>query len=279
MSLLKRSAAILVGRILLFIAIATFFWIPMIRHYTIRYRLLGGSWWEHIHPSQFDWLLIGVFFFMTAVCVFTIDLRKNLLILLIAALGGLSIEGWGTQTELWRYYTRERPPLWIIPAWPTAALTIDSLSRIVDRRIPRIEARWWNGAAWALFGLFLALMVPFTRPYISYSMTMFSIAVIALVIVSIWAGTADRRTAVVIFVVGSALGWFLELWGTTRHCWIYYTRQEPPLFAVLAHGAASVTFWRAHLIADGIITRLFPDYQGHWSRGTVAERSGSPTPR
>jgi hypothetical protein len=44
------------------------------------------------------------------------------------------------------------------------------------------------------------------------------------------------------------LGYFLELWGTTRYCWLYYTRQTPPLFAVLAHGMAAVAFWRTALV-------------------------------
>ena len=51
-------------------------------------------------------------------------------------IGGLVIEAWGTQTLLWTYYTAERPPLWIIPAWPIASLTIDRLARLADRLLP-----------------------------------------------------------------------------------------------------------------------------------------------
>jgi hypothetical protein len=53
---------------------------------------------------------------------------------------------------------------------------------------------------------------------------------------------------VLVFIAGTALGYFLELWGTTRECWTYYTGQTPPLFAVLAHGMAAVAFWRAGLL-------------------------------
>lgn len=48
-------------------------------------------------------------------------------------------------------------------------------------------------------------------------------------------------------LAGMGLGYYLELWGTTRECWTYYTLETPPLFAVLAHGMAAVAFWRAGL--------------------------------
>jgi len=46
-------------------------------------------------------------------------------------------------------------------------------------------------------------------------------------------------------LAGAGLGYFLELWGTTRQRWTYYTAQTPPFFAVVAHGMAAVAFWRA----------------------------------
>ena len=66
----------------------------------------------------------------------------------------------------------------------------------------------------------------------------------------------DHRMAVLTFAAGSGLGYFLELWGTTRQCWTYYTLQTPPLFAVLAHGMAAVAFWRAGLVAESLLKRL-----------------------
>jgi hypothetical protein len=62
----------------------------------------------------------------------------------------------------------------------------------------------------------------------------------------------DYRLAWLIFVAGTGLGYYLELWGTTRACWTYYTNQTPPLFAVLAHGMAAVAFWRAGLMLKSI---------------------------
>ncbi len=60
------------------------------------------------------------------------------------------------------------------------------------------------------------------------------------------------------FAAGTALGYFLERWGTPRECWIYYTHQTPPLFAVLAHGMAAVAFWRAGLLCIRIQDRIWP---------------------
>jgi hypothetical protein len=67
----------------------------------------------------------------------------------------------------------------------------------------------------------------------------------------------DHRLAVLTFVAGSSLGYFLERWGTTREYWTYYTRQTPPLFAVLAHGMAAVAFWRVGLLIKQFQVRLF----------------------
>ncbi len=271
----RRSLLIFSGRVLAFLGIAAFFWAPMIFFYRVRAELWGGDWWLRI-----DWLLVGVFFFMTTVSVFTVDIRRDLVIILIAAVGGLCIEGWGTQTNLWHYYTRERPPLWIIPAWATSTFTVDSLVRMMAPRLVRVvPERVFRGAALVLFVLFLVLMVLFVRPFFRYPTTIAAFAVVTFVILSVFKGTCDRRIAVLFFVSGSMLGWFLELWGTTRHCWIYYTRETPPFFAVLSHGLASATFWRAHLIVDEVIRRFFPSYQGHWSRALFGEPRSGHTPR
>jgi hypothetical protein len=58
------------------------------------------------------------------------------------------------------------------------------------------------------------------------------------------------------FLAGAGLGYFLEVWGTTRQCWTYYTFQTPPFFAVLAHGMAAVAFWRAGLMAKLVWEKL-----------------------
>ena len=57
--------------------------------------------------------------------------------------------------------------------------------------------------------------------------------------------TTNVRRDVVLFLAGAGLGIFLEYWGTSRGCWIYWTQDIPPPIAVVAHGFASITFNRA----------------------------------
>jgi hypothetical protein len=201
---------------------------------------------------QLDWLLLGIFAVMSLLIMARPDLKADLRIVLIGFAGGLVIESWGTLTELWTYYTLERPPLWIIPAWPIASLAIDRLYRALLRLFTAGErpaeaaagSRAFAGVYWLIFASFLAMMLAFVWPTLDKSLTLGALALCALLIVS----PTDYRGAVLTFVAGAGLGYFLELWGTTRACWTYYTRETPPLFAVMAHGMAAVAFWRVGLL-------------------------------
>ena len=73
------------------------------------------------------------------------------------------------------------------------------------------------------------------------------------------------QQGVLTFAAGTGLGYFLERWGTTRECWIYYTHQTPPLFAVLAHGMAAVAFWRTGLLFQRAQAGLIRTYRS-WDR-------------
>jgi hypothetical protein len=57
----------------------------------------------------------------------------------------------------------------------------------------------------------------------------------------------------VLFIMGTALGYGLEYWGTTRQCWTYHTQQTPPMVTAFAHGFASVAFWRATQVFHTLI--------------------------
>jgi hypothetical protein len=181
------------------------------------------------------------------------DLKADARIVLVGLAGGLVIESWGTQTELWTYYTLERPPLWIIPAWPVASLAIDRLYRLLAHLIPpHRRPGAFVGLYWLIFGAFYALMLAFVWPTLDKSLTIAALLLCALIIAS----PTDHRVAVLTFAAGTGLGYFLERWGTTRECWTYYTRELPPLFAVLAHGMAAVAFWRTGLIVQRLAARV-----------------------
>jgi hypothetical protein len=87
-------------------------------------------------------------------------------------------------------------------------------------------------------------MLIFVAPTFDKSYTWLSLLLCGLLILT----PTDHRIAVLTFIAGAGLGYYLELWGTTRECWTYYTYQTPPLFAVLAHGMAAVAFWRTGLV-------------------------------
>jgi hypothetical protein len=221
-------------------------WWPLVRDYAALFDPRVPLW------LQIDWLLIGIFAAMSILIMVGADLRSDMWIVAVGLAGGLAIEGWGTQTHIWNYFTLERPPLWIIPAWPIASLSIDRLMRWSARVLPRERGRGYTIAHAVIFTGFYILMLRFVWPTRSMSLTQAALIICALVPLT----TRDNRTAVLTFAAGAGLGYFLELWGTTRECWTYYTFETPPLFAVLAHGMASVVFWRAGILARQLLARM-----------------------
>jgi hypothetical protein len=230
-----RHSSLLLGGFILLAGLIVYVWWPLAEE-VLSYIDWQGQWWR-----QIDWLLIGVFLFMSVMIVAGADLKQDGLIVLVGFAGGMVIESWGTQTSLWWYYTAERPPLWIIPAWPIASLTIDRLVRVLNSIIPeRTGRRFFAPVYWLIFAPFTALMLIFIWPTLDKSLTVAALVLSLLLIAS----PKDYRIPALTFIAGSGLGYFLELWGTTRQCWTYYTLQTPPFFAVLAHGMAAVAFWR-----------------------------------
>ncbi len=242
-----RHSLYLLSAFLMIIGLIVYIWWPLAEEYL---ALIDwqGRWW-----LVFDWLLVGIFLAMSLLIMARADLRSDWLIIFIGTFGGLAIESWGTQTNLWFYYTAERPPLWIIPAWPIASLSIDRLTRMLDFLIPRARTGlYFKILYWCVFGTFYILMLVFVAPTFDKPYTLLAALLCLLIILT----PTDHRLAVLTFAAGAGLGYFLERWGTTRQCWTYYTHQTPPLFAVLAHGLAAVAFWRAGLLVLWIVGRL-----------------------
>jgi hypothetical protein len=240
-----RDSSVLLGGFFVTIFLIVYIWWPLAEE-VLSYIDWNGSWWLYM-----DWLLLGIFLFMSITIVARANLKTDVLIVFVGICGGLAIESWGTQTNLWHYYTAERPPLWIIPAWPIASLSIDRITRFLNQIVkPNSTALSFLFSAlyWIVFASFLILMLVFVSPTFDKSYTWLAIILCILLI----ATPTDYRFALLTFIAGSGLGYYLELWGTTRQCWIYYTNETPPLFAVLAHGMAAVAFWRAGLLVKMI---------------------------
>ncbi len=231
----RRASYLLLASIAATLTLMVALWWPLVGEYF--------STWDPQQPfwSQLDWPLGAIFAFMVLLIMREADLHKDGMVLLIGLGGGLLLESWGTRTHLWTYYTQERPPLWILPAWPIASLAIDRLRRLLGSWTAAWPERLFSRAYWPMFGTFFAIMFVFVRPTLDRSFTVMALATVALLALT----TTKRRLAVQCFAAGAALGYFLEYWGTTRECWTYYNSAAPPLFAVLAHGVAAVAFWRA----------------------------------
>ena len=241
-----RATTVLLSGFFLIVGLIIYVWWPLAQEY-LAYIDWHGSWWLYM-----DWLLIGIFLFMSLTIVARADLHTDGWIVLVATVGGLVIEAWGTQTNLWFYYTNERPPLWIIPAWPIATLSIDRITRTLSYFLPKENRCVFQTLYWLTFISFYSLMLIFVAPTFDKPYTILALLLCALLILTL----TDYRLAFLIFIAGAGLGYFLELWGTTRQCWTYYTYQTPPLFAVLAHGMAAVAFWRTGLVLKMLGSRL-----------------------
>ena len=246
-----RDSSILLGAFFITILLIVYIWWPLAVEY-FAYVDWNGEWWRYI-----DWLLIGIFAFMSITIIARANLKTDLLIIFVGICGGLAIESWGTQTNLWFYYTEERPPLWIIPAWPIASLSIDRITRVLNFFTTKVTKEHkgeelFRILYWLTFVFFMSLMVSFVAPTFDKSYTWLSLIVCLLLILT----PTDYRFALLTFLAGAGLGYYLELWGTTRQCWTYSTYQTPPLFAVLAHGMAAVAFWRAGLVLKTIWGRF-----------------------
>ena len=238
-----KSSAVLLGLFFATIALIIYVWWPLGEE-LLKQLDWNGRWW-----LQLDYLLLGVFAVMTILIVSGADIRRDVLIVFVGMCGGLVIESWGTQTHIWNYYTLERPPLWIIPAWPIASLSIDRIVRVLDVVISRRHDRVVNVIFATVFSAFAVIMMVFVAPTIDRPMTIAALALCATLILL----PVDRRLTLLHFAAGTGLGYFLEVWGTTRGCWTYYTFETPPLFAVMAHGMAAVAFWRVGLLVPTML--------------------------
>ena len=148
----------------------------------------------------------------------------------IAGLLGWAAEAWGTRLGLWRYYTGETPPLWIVPAWSLGALVIEELAeRARARWGPAPSAFYWSAAAAAL-----AVIAWFCGPFLGRPAAWAVLAAAA-------AALAARSPGEDFWILAVGFGsvFFADFWGTTNGCWRYYRHALPGgLFQGIAFGMA-----------------------------------------
>ena len=211
--------------------------------------LVAVGWWELVDINEpFDGLLVFLWLFMALLMSWRVNFRRDVVLVFTAIWGGFLIEWWGTTTQLWTYFTQERPPLWIIPAWPVAALSTERLSYMLDRVFPKTR-RWPWWILYVSVPAFIVWMCIFMFP--SWHIT--STHVVFGIMIGVAISTKTPRRDVVLFVMGAILGYGLEYWGTSRQCWTYYTQQRPPCVTAFAHGFASIAFFRATAVCHAVI--------------------------
>ncbi len=199
--------------------------------------------------EDFDGLLVFSWVLMVGLGAWRVNIKRDVTLALVAFGGGAIIETWGTRSGLWTYFTHEEPPLFILPAWPFAAIATERISFVVGRGIKRLGPKTARRAEVASLAVFCALLLNWTRPAWSSPWTWLAFAFVAIVVST----THATRDDLARFVAGSILGYLLEYWGTTRECWTYYDHSTPPLTSVLSHGFATVAFARfAHWVTSAL---------------------------
>lgn len=202
---------------------------------------VGLAFPHHLTLNKWLWrdpLLWGTWAVMTLLLTWDVRPRRDVALLAVGFAGGLVIEWWGTTSQLWWYFTKERPPLWILPAWPVAALATDRIGRVLTLAEPvRRRARMLY---WLLLPAFIVWMAAFMQQTFDVPSSWLVMAIMLGTLC--WRPQPSRD--VCLFLAGVLLGVFLETWGTSRRCWTYYTHETPPWVAVAAHGFAAVAFSR-----------------------------------
>jgi hypothetical protein len=226
--------------------------------------LLAGTvsayvWRDLLVFGDPDWLLMGVWAVMALLMAAHVDVSHDVPLAAVALAGGAFIETWGTRSGLWTYFTHQKPPPFILLAWPPAALATDRLARAVtwaadrlDAAAPDPDGQRWRWVWWSAMGGFVVLLAAWTRPGWGHPLTWAAGGAVGLVL---WTVRDHRRDACR-FAAGAALGYLLERWGTTRECWTYWSGGTPPLTSVLAHGFATVAFLRVADVVSHVWRRL-----------------------
>ncbi len=206
-------------------------------------RYISLSW------ADFDTLLVFSWVLMVSLGAWRVNIKRDVMLALVAFGGGAIIETWGTRSGLWTYFTHEEPPLFILPAWPFAAIATERISFIVGKGVSKLPLKVTRSIEIGAMFVFCILLLRWTRVAWSSHWTWLAFAFVVLIVATSKSGRDDLAR----FVAGSVLGYLLEYWGTTRQCWTYYDGLTPPLTSVLSHGFATVAFARFAGFAASVV--------------------------
>lgn len=222
----------------------------------------ASIWHEYVsfRIEDADPLLALCWVGLVGLAAWRVEVRRDVPLALAAFAGGALIESWGTRSGLWTYFSHEQPPLFILPAWPFAALATERVASVLRRRTPLASPK----ITWIVLALawlvFLGVLLPWVRRGMSHPLTWIAMGCVAITMAS----GRDPRRDLLGFIAGSVVGIPLEYWGTTRACWVYWDSGTPPLAAVLSHGFATVAFARG---ATFLTTLPWPKAVVECSRG------------
>lgn len=157
-------------------------------------------------------LFSGILLLCAKVIPAGFDPRRDAELALVTGACGFVAEWWGTRLGLWGYYTGERPPLWIVPAWSVGALLVDRLAA----KAPKAPYR-----PLALFALASTAWLSFTKSDVAPAALFGPFAVCLCLFL------ARRAEDARVLLTGLACVFFADLWGTTNGCWRYHLQARP----------------------------------------------------
>ena len=139
-----------------------------------------------------------------------------------AILVGWLYEWWGTTRGLWTYFTFERPPIWIVFAWPIGSL-------VIDRAASWAMARWespvpsgWSERIYACCAAVIVIgIVWFSRPAWGSPITW---GLVSMIVVALAFRPVPQHGLWLMTVCFVGIFW-ADLWGTASGCWSYYFQQ------------------------------------------------------
>jgi len=171
----------------------------------------------------FEIVLFAFILFLTIRAIpLAADPVTDCLTVLVTSFFGFLAELWGTQSGLWTYYTGEKPPYWIVPAWALGVLVVERLARRAGEQPGGVFAKLRSDnfyRAWVL--LFYCVFVPFIATKLSAPACVLPILLTAAVL---FPGKKHRTRYTRILFTGTVCVFFADLWGTTNHCWTYHTQ-------------------------------------------------------